>query len=274
MTLLLILLVWVVFPAGHGARTAAAGEGTPLVEARLVTEAADYSGPFVVGLRFTIAPGWYMYWKNPGDAGLPLEVAWKLPSGFRVTPVEYPTPEKIVHGDIVAYGYYNELLVQCTIIPPPGYAARADDVVRAHLAWLVCKESCVPGGDTLSLGMNRLSDSTVRIAGDLFGRFRARMPLPLSARNTVAGTPAIRNQDGHVMVTIPLGGPGATGVTDFFPDPQEAFVIDHKSIAVVEGGITLRLTPYDSAVRLAHLDGLVMYGRRGYTLSVHIHNTP
>jgi DsbC/DsbD-like thiol-disulfide interchange protein len=265
---------WLAFPASAGAHITVAEGGTPLVKARLVTEATKISGPFAVGLSFTIPSGWYLYWENPGDAGLPLDVKWKVPSGFQVTPCEYPTPEKIVHGDIVAYGYYDELLVQCTIIPPPGYAARADEVVRADLEWLVCKESCVPERDTLSLDLKRLSAATARSAGNLFGRFRARMPLPLSARNTVAGAPILRAEDGHIVVTIPLGGPGASGVTDFFPEPQEAFVIDHKSIAVAESAITLRLTPYDSAARLEHLDGLVIYGRPGYYLSVHFNNTP
>jgi DsbC/DsbD-like thiol-disulfide interchange protein len=265
---------WMVFPASAGAHMAAAEGGTPLVEARLVTEAKEISGPFAVGLSFTIAPGWHLYWENPGDAGLPLDVRWKVPAGYRVTPCEYPTPEKIVHGNIVAYGYYDELLVQCTIIPPPGYAARADEVIRADVEWLVCKESCVPGHDTLSLDLKQLSAATARSTGNLFGRFRTRMPLPLSARNTVAGAPILRAEDGHIVVTIPLEGSGASGVTDFFPEPQEAFVIDHKSIAVAKSAITVRLTPYDSAARLEHLDGLVMYGRRGYYLSVQINTTP
>ena len=155
---------WMVVTAGAGVQTAPAGEGTPVVRARLITETTEISGAFVVGLGFTIAPDWYMYWKNPGDAGLPLDVRWRLPAGFRVMPFEYPTPEKIVHDDLVAYGYYGELLVQCTVIPPPEYVARAGDVIRADLEWLVCKESCVLERDTLLLVMKGSGDATARSA--------------------------------------------------------------------------------------------------------------
>ena len=30
-------------------------------------------------------PGWHGYWRNPGDAGLPMEVDWDLPPGFSDT---------------------------------------------------------------------------------------------------------------------------------------------------------------------------------------------
>lgn len=274
MTILFALIAWTMLPSRLVAQVAMAGEGTPLVEARLVTEATDVSRPFVVALSFTIASGWYLYWKNPGDAGLPLDVQWRMPVGFQVTALQYPTPDKIVHGDIVAYGYYDELLVQCTVIPPPGYVAGPDDAVRADLEWLVCKESCIPGRDSLSLKLERVSNGSVVAAGDVFGRFRERMPQTLSARNTVAGPLSLRTEGGHIVATIPLSGAGASGVTDFFPEPQEEFVVDHKSITVSDGKITIRLTPYDSAARLEHLDGLVIYGRRGYNLSIQIHKTP
>jgi len=38
--------------------------------------------PFMLGFKFTIAPGWHIYWKNPGDSGLPTEVKLNLPEGF------------------------------------------------------------------------------------------------------------------------------------------------------------------------------------------------
>ena len=80
------------------------------------------SQPFKVRLHFSIQPGWYLYWKNPGDAGLSVAVTWSLPEGFSAGDLEYPTPDKIVYGDIVAYGYYNELLLSTTITPPVMYS--------------------------------------------------------------------------------------------------------------------------------------------------------
>ena len=57
---------------------------TENVRAELLADASAIKPgePFWVGLRQTIRPKWHTYWKNPGDSGLPTEIAWTLPSGF------------------------------------------------------------------------------------------------------------------------------------------------------------------------------------------------
>ena len=32
----------------------------------------------ILGLRFKLTPGWHIYWKNPGDSGLPPELVLRL----------------------------------------------------------------------------------------------------------------------------------------------------------------------------------------------------
>ena len=41
------------------------------------------------------APGWHGYWLNPGDAGLPMDVKWQLPTGFSAGPLRYPVPTRL-----------------------------------------------------------------------------------------------------------------------------------------------------------------------------------
>ena len=36
----------------------------------------------ILGLRFKLTPGWHIYWKNPGDSGLPPELECNLPVGI------------------------------------------------------------------------------------------------------------------------------------------------------------------------------------------------
>ena len=36
-----------------------------------------------VDVRLTVAPGWHVYWQNPGDSGLPTEIGWVLPRRLR-----------------------------------------------------------------------------------------------------------------------------------------------------------------------------------------------
>jgi hypothetical protein len=37
--------------------------------------------PVWVGLQLKHQPQWHTYWKNPGDSGLPTQLAWTLPAG-------------------------------------------------------------------------------------------------------------------------------------------------------------------------------------------------
>src|SRR5438477_9636005 len=88
------------------------------VVARLVPEAGAVvpGGTLWVDLHLDIAPGWHTYWRNPGDSGLPTEIAWTLPTGFRAGDIQWPVPERFVLGTIGNYGYSGtaDLLVPIT----------------------------------------------------------------------------------------------------------------------------------------------------------------
>ena len=65
-------------------------EGKQLVKAELLadTNAVVPDKPYTVGLLLRMAPGWHTYWKFPGDAGLPTEVKWKLPEGWKIGEIQ------------------------------------------------------------------------------------------------------------------------------------------------------------------------------------------
>ena len=93
------------------------------VKARLVAETGSIApGETVwVALHLEMRPGWHVYWRNPGDAGLPPEIAWKLPPGFTAGEIAWPTPERFVVGGIGNYGYAGavDLLVPITAPAEP-----------------------------------------------------------------------------------------------------------------------------------------------------------
>jgi DsbC/DsbD-like thiol-disulfide interchange protein len=88
-------------------------EGKQLVKASLVadTSAVVPRKPFTVGLWLRMAPDWHTYWKFSGDAGIPTELKWKLPRGWKVGEIQWPIPLKLKDpGDIQTYGYSDEIL--------------------------------------------------------------------------------------------------------------------------------------------------------------------
>src|SRR5436189_3488190 len=96
-------------------------EGKELVKAELLADAnAIVPGkPFTIGLLLRMAPRWHTYWAFSGDAGLPTELKWKLPSGWKVGEIQWPIPLKTIDpGDIETYGYENEVLLMQEITSP------------------------------------------------------------------------------------------------------------------------------------------------------------
>ena len=114
------LLCWLlVAVAPHG--FAQTYQGKELVRPQLLadTNAIVPGKPFTVGLLLRMAPGWHTYWKFSGDAGLPTELKWKLPPGWKIGEIQWPIPLKTVDpGDIETYGYENEVLLMQEITPP------------------------------------------------------------------------------------------------------------------------------------------------------------
>ena len=131
------LLCWLlVAVAPHG--LAQTYQGKQLVRAELLadTNAIVPGKSFTVGLLLRMAPGWHTYWKFSGDAGLPTELKWKLPPGWKVGDIQWPIPLKTIDpGDIETYGYENEVLLMQEITPPSkidGSSAKLSD--RSELA--------------------------------------------------------------------------------------------------------------------------------------------
>lgn len=100
-----------------------------------------------------LEPGWHVYWKNPGDSGLPLDFQWALPEGFTTGDIYYPPPERIPVGPLANFGHEGAPIFMTPVVVPS--SAKPGDIVDIELnaTWLICAEICVPeeGVFTLSL---------------------------------------------------------------------------------------------------------------------------
>ena len=119
-------------------------ESAPVVSKRATvtlttdTDSVASGVPFRAGLRFRLAEGWHTYWKNPGDAGVPAELAFALPDGVSAGPIDWPAPTRVAEGPVMTYAYNGEVLLPVTI------RAAAPLTLKLHANWLVCKDICVP----------------------------------------------------------------------------------------------------------------------------------
>lgn len=108
------------------------------------TRGIEPGGAVTLVLAQELAPGWHVYWKNPGDTGLPLDLAWSLPEGFVAAEPIYPTPHRIPIADFVNFGHEGAPKFLIELRAPQ--EAKPGDLVDIGLQarWLICADICVP----------------------------------------------------------------------------------------------------------------------------------
>jgi thiol:disulfide interchange protein len=184
MTLAGVFLVALMAGIGFAAPSCSAAAvpiGDPAT-ARLVAETGSIApGQTVwVALHLRMRPGWHVYWRNPGDAGLPTEIAWKLPSGFTAGEIVWPTPERFVVDTIGSYGYEGSVALLVPITAPTDAQPGGVAPVNAHATWLACAEICIPGEAELALALPIAAAPAAPDPANaaLFAGSRARLPQP------------------------------------------------------------------------------------------------
>ena len=175
-------------------------EPTPIISGKTVT----------LALRFNPVPGWHIYWKNPGDSGLPPSVTWKLPPGWTAGPLQFPFPEKILLPPLVSYGYEQETLLLTTFTIPDYEKIPSSFPIEADIEWLVCKETCLPGKAHLNLTLSTQPKPNIDLQG-LFDDVRKDLPTSLPRISITAKT------EGSALQLI-VEPKTQVGSLNFFPE--------------------------------------------------------
>jgi thiol:disulfide interchange protein DsbD len=237
-------------------------QGKQLVKAELLadTDAVVPGKSFNVGLLLRMAPGWHTYWKFSGDAGLPTELNWKLPPGWKVGEIQWPIPLKTIDpGDIETYGYENEILLMQEITPP----SKLDDSsakLSTEANWLVCEKICIPGSATLQLDLPVASTSQPANT-DVFTRYRRLLP------QNSPGPDVARADWSRVGSDLRLKITGETlakyPAVDFFPLPQQETIVGHPAVQSRSNNEIVFRIPLESAPKdLSSMAGLVVFAQQ------------
>lgn len=122
------------------------------MQLRLVAErVATGRDAFIqAGLQVRLEPGWIFYWRTPGDGGLSPDFDWSGSRNVGTVDVRWPLPGLKETGDLVSYGYHDQVLLPLTVqAERPG---RAMDL-SLRLDYGVCAEICIPYSHTVTLSL-------------------------------------------------------------------------------------------------------------------------
>jgi DsbC/DsbD-like thiol-disulfide interchange protein/cytochrome c biogenesis protein CcdA len=223
------------------------------IEAETITPAPGDT--VTIAIVMDPKPGWHDYWLNPGDAGTPLELEWKLPPGVTAGPIRAPVPETLIIGGFMNHVYQHKhgFLVDLTIAPDLRKGQRLDIAVNAR--WSACSdEICVPEGGILSVPLTVGSGNIAQSERARFDRWRAALPVPLDrqARYDVDGR--------QISVAIPYPQSAALDNVWFFAQTENIFRYAAMQSARRTGDWLIITGEIDKSFD-GRIDGLLRFGK-------------
>ncbi|AQS86069.1 hypothetical protein A0U92_16410 [Acetobacter aceti] len=238
--------------------SASAAESQPVTSERdtasLVTDSdrIEAGHPFKAGLLLHLKPGWHTYWKNPGDAGEPVNLTVTLSGHLsgKADAIEWPAPERLPEGPLMSYGYTGDVLLPVTITPQAADAQTRDTSVSAHADWLVCAAVCVPEQADFHLDLPT-GAVTSSPQSPLFTQSAERQPRPSPFQITI--TP-------NGLLTVQGEGLSSQAVRQAWVIPDVAGRIDQvapQSLTVGQNQMTLRLKPEEGFAEGKSFTGLL-----------------
>jgi thiol:disulfide interchange protein DsbD len=233
---------------------------TPNAETRLLSEYEGLAPGKTAWLILDqkLRDGWHVYWKNPGDSGLPLDLQWTLPEGYVAGAPVYPIPERIPVGPFANYGFHGRPAFLVPVSAPA--TAKPGLVVEIGLkaTWLICEEICVPEEGAFSIALPVTPSPSLSEEGSA----RAEAARAATARSfDAAGAYAIVG----ATLVFDIAAPDGVGKEAyFFPDadgilePSEA-----QKVTVSNGRLRIEVPAGRAAAEAGDITGVVGFDARG-----------
>ena len=126
----------------------------------------------LLGLKVNLSPKWKIYWRNPGDAGLPPEIKFDNANNIKSVNLLYPNPERFNFFGIETLGYEKKVIFPLKIL-----LKEQNQVISGILEFnaQVCSDICVPV--THKFNLNKLNlDYENKIQLEEINRYKNQVP--------------------------------------------------------------------------------------------------
>lgn len=223
-----------------------------------------------IGIRFQLENGWHIYWQNPGDAGDPPRVNWRVPDGFGVGALRWPAPKRLQSVAGTDYGYEGDVILLSSLQVPASAKPGESVELAGDLRWVACHDVCVPQKAEVKTSLQiAKADAVDEGAKALLASAGERLPkaLPKTMQATVRDT-------GDAFVVQFRGKRGITAA-EFFPAQEDQ--IDNaapQALTVKAGGTDLKLKKSERLQGMPErLKGVLVVGGEAYEVDAPVLKT-
>lgn len=197
---------------------------------------------FSLAIKLDVDAPWHAYWINPGDSGLPPDVAWSAPEGFSIGPMLAPPPTAFPDPPFTTYGHSGEVVYLFDVSAPADLAS-SSVVFSAAVDWMVCNDVCIPGHAALSLELpvSSAPGQVVLPRSDLFESARRVLPLVDPSWSIAA-----QWTGNHLTLSAFQSHGSVPAVVSAYFFPSQPGVVDHSApqpFLVRENGFSIELAP-------------------------------
>ena len=220
-------------------------DGDPQIgEARLVSavSATGDLDTLPLGVEFTLASGWKIYWRTPGEAGLAPVIDLSTSSVPDLTgTIKWPLPKRFDAFGFDNFGYENAVILPFDVT---GHEVGAPVRIVAELEALACADICVPLTGRLDMTLPD-GDPVATPHARPLARFAAMVPRRAEEGGISASGPSLRperveSRDNGLFVSF---GQDAPPIAEIFVEGQET--VAFKAPEPVEGGFFMQAVPAD-----------------------------
>jgi suppressor for copper-sensitivity B len=127
--------------------------GDPAIgEARLISSVSATGDLQVLplALEFRLATGWKIYWRTPGEAGLPPAIDLLADGDAVISQIKWPVPKRFNAFGFDNFGYDSAVILPLQV---SGHRPGSSIQLRGQIEALVCADICVPLGGSVALTM-------------------------------------------------------------------------------------------------------------------------
>jgi DsbC/DsbD-like thiol-disulfide interchange protein/cytochrome c biogenesis protein CcdA len=253
---LLVTLLAMLWVAPAAAQPAAARPNNIAVELVAETRAPRPGEAVTLAFSFTPDEGWHGYWQNPGDAGMPSRVEWKLPGGVSAAALRFPVPRTLLISGLMNFVFEGPHAVLTQLQVPADLASGTRLPVRARIDYLACTDKiCVPERADLSLDLV-VGDGAVTPADRArFDAWRAALPRPLQTEGTFTV------EGSRIRIALPIHA--GSVLREAYAFPAAAGIFNHAAVQAASrngDAVVVETEAAPGAAQLGRIEGLLRTG--------------